>query len=307
MSDHQHKGIHYQASILNDHQNIGVANMYDIHNSQGYLSNLSFTGCLHGSMDYNSLEKAFGLSPPSSGVFSSNNNEVGRKMVGPGEVVMAPGEVMLTQNSSISSSSTEAGVEEDSSKSTKKDNTQKGSEDGGEISKKGNKAKIKKGEKRQREPRFAFMTKSEVDHLEDGYRWRKYGQKAVKNSPYPRSYYRCTTQRCTVKKRVERSYQDPTIVVTTYEGQHNHPIPTTLRGNGAGMFSASMLTPVSVAAGSSFPHEFLMQMPHMNATTHQGGASSMYAQSFNPNQQYHLPDYGLLQDMVPSMFFKQEP
>jgi hypothetical protein len=30
------------------------------------------------------------------------------------------------------------------------------------------------------------MTKSEVDHLEDGYRWRKYGQKAVKNSPFPR-------------------------------------------------------------------------------------------------------------------------
>ena len=44
----------------------------------------------------------------------------------------------------------------------------------------------KKCEKRQREARFAFMTKSEVDHLEDGYRWRKYGQKAVKNSPFPR-------------------------------------------------------------------------------------------------------------------------
>ena len=48
-----------------------------------------------------------------------------------------------------------------------------------------NKSK-KKSEKREREPRFAFMTKSEVDHLEDGYRWRKYGQKAVKNSPFPR-------------------------------------------------------------------------------------------------------------------------
>ena len=48
------------------------------------------------------------------------------------------------------------------------------------------KGKGAKGEKRPRQPRFAFMTKSEVDHLEDGYRWRKYGQKAVKNSPYPR-------------------------------------------------------------------------------------------------------------------------
>jgi hypothetical protein len=42
------------------------------------------------------------------------------------------------------------------------------------------------GQKRARQPRFAFMTKSDVDHLEDGYRWRKYGQKAVKNSPFPR-------------------------------------------------------------------------------------------------------------------------
>jgi hypothetical protein len=44
----------------------------------------------------------------------------------------------------------------------------------------------KKAEKRQRLPRVSFLTKSEVDHLEDGYRWRKYGQKAVKNSAYPR-------------------------------------------------------------------------------------------------------------------------
>ncbi|KAH1261139.1 putative WRKY transcription factor 57 [Glycine max] len=80
----------------------------------------------------------------------------------------------------------------------------------------------KKGQKRIRQPRFAFMTKTEVDHLEDGYRWRKYGQKAVKNSPFPRSYYRCTNSKCTVKKRVERSSEDPTIVITTYEGQHCH-------------------------------------------------------------------------------------
>nr|QCV57326.1 WRKY transcription factor [Fagopyrum tataricum] len=80
----------------------------------------------------------------------------------------------------------------------------------------------KKVQKRVRLPRFAFMTKSEVDHLEDGYRWRKYGQKAVKNSPFPRSYYRCTHTECKVKKRVERFWEDPTVVITTYEGQHCH-------------------------------------------------------------------------------------
>lgn len=52
----------------------------------------------------------------------------------------------------------------------------------------------KKNQKKQREPRFAFMTKSEVDQLDDGYRWRKYGQKAVKNSPYPRYLYVHTHQ-----------------------------------------------------------------------------------------------------------------
>ncbi|CAD5175633.1 probable WRKY transcription factor 57 [Musa acuminata AAA Group] len=80
----------------------------------------------------------------------------------------------------------------------------------------------KSGQKRTRQPRFAFMTKSEIEQLEDGYRWRKYGQKAVKNSPFPRSYYRCTNSKCTVKKRVERSSHDPSIVITTYEGQHCH-------------------------------------------------------------------------------------
>ncbi|GFP88727.1 probable WRKY transcription factor 57 [Phtheirospermum japonicum] len=80
----------------------------------------------------------------------------------------------------------------------------------------------KKGQKRIRQQTFAFATKSEIDQLEDGYRWRKYGQKTVKNSPFPRSYYRCTNGKCMVKKRIERSSDDPSVVITTYEGQHSH-------------------------------------------------------------------------------------
>lgn len=37
-----------------------------------------------------------------------------------------------------------------------------------------------------REPRVVVQTASEVDILDDGYRWRKYGQKVVKGNPNPR-------------------------------------------------------------------------------------------------------------------------
>ena len=34
--------------------------------------------------------------------------------------------------------------------------------------------------------RIGFRTKSEVEILDDGFKWRKYGKKSVKNSPNPR-------------------------------------------------------------------------------------------------------------------------
>lgn len=34
--------------------------------------------------------------------------------------------------------------------------------------------------------RVAFRTKSELEIMDDGYKWRKYGKKSVKNSPNPR-------------------------------------------------------------------------------------------------------------------------
>ncbi|XP_020577590.1 probable WRKY transcription factor 12 [Phalaenopsis equestris] len=76
--------------------------------------------------------------------------------------------------------------------------------------------------RKMREPRFCFQTRSDVDVLDDGYKWRKYGQKVVKNSLHPRSYYRCTHNNCRVKKRVERLSEDCRMVITTYEGRHTH-------------------------------------------------------------------------------------
>ncbi|RRT49722.1 hypothetical protein B296_00045191 [Ensete ventricosum] len=57
---------------------------------------------------------------------------------------------------------------------------------------------------------------------DDGYKWRKYGQKSIKNSPNPRSYYRCSNPRCGAKKQVERSMEDPETLIVTYEGLHLH-------------------------------------------------------------------------------------
>ncbi|CAL9085023.1 unnamed protein product [Musa textilis] len=79
--------------------------------------------------------------------------------------------------------------------------------------------------KMNREPRVVVQTVSEVDILDDGYRWRKYGQKVVKGNPNPRSYYKCTNSGCPVRKHVERASHDPKAVITTYEGKHNHDVP----------------------------------------------------------------------------------
>ncbi|OMO70014.1 DNA-binding WRKY [Corchorus olitorius] len=54
---------------------------------------------------------------------------------------------------------------------------------------------------------YAVKTKSEVAILDDGYKWRKYGKKMVNNSPYP---------------RVQVDKEDPSYVITTYKGIHNH-------------------------------------------------------------------------------------
>lgn len=58
----------------------------------------------------------------------------------------------------------------------------------------------------------------------DGYKWRKYGQKKVKRSEFPRSYYKCSHPSCPVKRKVETTV-DGEIAEIVYNGEHNHPKP----------------------------------------------------------------------------------
>lgn len=63
---------------------------------------------------------------------------------------------------------------------------------------------------------------------DDGYNWRKYGQKVVKGSDCPRSYYKCTHPSCPVKKKVEHA-EDGQISEIIYKGKHNHQRPPNKR------------------------------------------------------------------------------
>nr|WCL15223.1 WRKY7833 [Atractylodes chinensis] len=61
----------------------------------------------------------------------------------------------------------------------------------------------------------------------DGYSWRKYGQKDILGAKFPRSYYRCTyrkAQNCLATKQVQRTDEDPTVFEIAYKGKHtcNH-------------------------------------------------------------------------------------
>ncbi|XP_010548548.1 PREDICTED: probable WRKY transcription factor 17 isoform X2 [Tarenaya hassleriana] len=75
----------------------------------------------------------------------------------------------------------------------------------------------------KRTVRVPAISSKIADIPTDEYSWRKYGQKPIKGSPYPRGYYKCSTSRgCPARKHVERALDDPTMLIVTYEGEHRH-------------------------------------------------------------------------------------
>ena len=182
------------------------------------------------------------------------------------------------------------------------------------------------GSRTVREPRVVVQTTSDIDILDDGYRWRKYGQKVVKGNPNPRSYYKCTHPGCPVRKHVERASHDLRAVITTYEGKHNHDVPAA-RGSGSHSVNRPMpnnaSNPTNTAATAISPLQVIQHSDnsHQNQRSQappegqspftlemlQSPGSFGFSGFGNPMQSYMNQQQQQLSDNVFSSRAKEEP